>query len=194
MSVNWLGIQRRTSPIDPRPCADFAVNNRYNTQGEIQRRCGKAATNIPKQAGAVLNIQPPIGPSGGIIVFPTGGTIEGYQDPLALWDDAKTPFPVDSAWSFPAEPTPVAWILPVGYQTALVHMDASTPAPTIPIPQGRTFFIYLDGVLSYTSICIDNGSVTFALPLGASHVRVESTTGCGPGGDPTFDSAWAEGT
>lgn len=193
MSVNWLGIQRRTSPIDPRPAADFATNNRYSTQGEIRRRCGKAATNVPKQTGAVLNIQPPIGPSGGIIVFPTGGTIEGYQDPLALWDDAKNPQDADSAWSFPAAPTPIGWILPVDHQGGTVFMVATSPTPTIPIPEGRTFFVYYDNVLSYTSICLSNGAVSFAIPVGVQQIRVESATGCGPGTDPTFDEVRAEG-
>lgn len=193
MSVDWLGIQRRTSPIDPRPAADYAVNNNYSVKGEIRRRHGAAATNVPKQAGAVLNIQPPIGPNGGIIVFPTGGTLFGYQNPLAMWDDQKDPVEVDSAWSFPQEPTPVGWALPTAHQGGTVYMEGHTPIPTIPVPQGRTFQLYFDGVLVYTSICVGSGNLTYPIPVGVQHVRVESTTGCGGGSDPTYANASAAG-
>jgi hypothetical protein len=194
VSVNWLGIQRRTSPIDPRPAADFAVNNNYTVAGEIRRRMGKAATNVPKQAGAVLNIAPPIGPSGGIIVFPTGGTIEGYQDPLSLWDDTKAPIAVDSAWAFPQQAPPAAWALPVGHQNGFVHVFATSSIPTFPIPEGATFSVYFDGVLTFVSLCLTNGGQSFAIPPGVAHVNVTSVTGCGPGGDPTGAITWAEGT
>lgn len=193
MSVNWLGIQRRTSPIDPRPGAEFATNNRYNTQGEIQRRTGKAATNVPKQAGAVLNIMPPIGPSGGIIVFPTGGEVFGYQNPRALWDDAKNPDPVDTGWSFPEEPTPVGWILPTDQQGGAVLLVAVTTGPTFPTPQGVTFAVYFDAVLAYTSICLSFGSLSVPIPIGVQHVRVDSVTGCAGGPDPTGGYASAAG-
>jgi hypothetical protein len=193
--MKWLGMQRRTSNIDPRPgAATFAVNNRLGTQGENRRRAGNSATNIPKQSGAVLNIAPPIGPAGGIIVFPTGGTIYGYQDPLALWDDRKIAVPPNPNWNFPVVPCPANFVLPPGHTSGSVVMYA-TPSTSSPgFGVGVIFSVFFDTVLSYTSACMESGSDEFAIPNGVLVVDVTAAFGCNFGSDPTGAEASAYGT
>lgn len=192
--MKWQGMQRRTSSIDPRPGVSVEeVNTRLGREGESLRRLGKASTNVPKQSGAVLNIQPPIGPAGAIIVFPTGGTVFGYTNPRANWDDTKDETTGDSAWRFPYVSAPVTFTLPLHHNGGTAYMLAAatnTPANG----QGLIFSVYFDGVLSYTSACMDSGSDTVAIPAGVVAVQITSVTGCNGGFEITSPFGAASGT
>lgn len=102
--------------------------------------------------------------------------------------------PTATSWSFPPQSTPAAWALPVGNPGGTVYLQASTFGSTPVDGEGVTFEVSFDGVLAYTSACMENGVDTVPVPPGTLTIDITSVNGCNAGPDVTTNSVWAVST
>lgn len=93
--------------------------------------------------------------------------------------------PSGTSWSFPPESAPVAWNLPVGNNGGNITLTAATSGSTPINGDGVIFSVLFNGVPSYTSACMTNGSDIVVVPPGTLTIGVTFVRGCNGGPDTT---------
>jgi hypothetical protein len=73
-------------------------------------------------------------------------------------------------------------------------MQALTFGSTPVDGQGVIFTVSFDGLVVYTSACMENGVDSFPVPPGTVLIEVTAAFGCNAGVDVTTASAWAVST
>lgn len=100
--------------------------------------------------------------------------------------------PASGTWSFDTTTAlPVTWTLPAAAKAGTVYLTASTVGSTPINGTGVIFTVTIDGVLAYTSACMENGSDSFPIPANTTTVTVAKTSGCHGGSDVTSGSSSA---
>lgn len=99
--------------------------------------------------------------------------------------------PSTGTWSFSPATPPVTWTLPAGAKAGTVFMQATTTGSAPVNGTGVIFSVLFDGVLSYTSACMENGTDSVAVPPGVTTVSVSFVSGCHGGVTSTNASASA---
>lgn len=94
-------------------------------------------------------------------------------------------YPDPVSWSFPPENAPVAWNLPVGNNGGSITLEAVTAGSSPVNGEGVIFSVEFDGVLAYTSACMENGQDVVVVPPGTLTIDVTVVRGCNGGPDPT---------
>ncbi len=100
--------------------------------------------------------------------------------------------PSGSTWSFDPESAPVSWAIPAGAGGGLT-LSASTPGSTPVDGEGVIFSVSFNGVPSYTSACMENGTDMVAVPPGTTQIDVTVARGCAGGAVPTTDTVSGAG-
>ena len=91
--------------------------------------------------------------------------------------------PASGSWSFPPEEAPVSWV--PGSDGGELTLDAVTDGSSPVDGEGVIFSVILDGILVYTSACMENGSDTVPVPPGTLTIEVTVVKGCNGGPDET---------
>lgn len=94
-------------------------------------------------------------------------------------------YPSIGSWAFPEQSPPAAWTMPASAQAGSVLLRAETVSSTPVDPQGIIFQVFRNGVLIYTSACMNTGSDIVPIAAGATSVDVTTATGCQGGPDIT---------
>ncbi len=102
--------------------------------------------------------------------------------------------PAAGSWSFDPQAPPVTWLLPANAHAGTVFMGATTPGSTPINGTGVIFTITIDGVLAYTSACMETGTDSFPIPANSTSVAVAIASGCHGGSDVTVGSTYAVST
>ena len=197
--TDWKGQNSKISAVWPdSTIASTQINLRMRVVGELQRRNGMAASNVAVQAGAVLGIIPVINPSSpsgnGIIVLPTGGSVQGYASPKAMWSDALPLIPIGSSCNLFATLTDAG----VTSKNSQVNPPTDSCAGTITFQaieaggQGASYGYQVTVecfgpgglIVTYTSACLINQTVAYVMPAGTTNVSYDVTGGCNGGSTP----------
>lgn len=94
--------------------------------------------------------------------------------------------PSSTSWFFDPVATPTGVInLPVGNNGGNIYLDASTSGSPPVDGEGVIFSVEFDGIPSYTSACMENGSDTVPVPPGTLTISVTSVSGCNGGFETT---------
>ncbi len=107
--TQWSGTNVKATPIGAQDGVSlWQQNTRMWVNGELQRRHGMAASNVPPSTNGIIGMATAFTPNGPIILQNDGqGTITGFQQPVAKWGDKYVIRPTGGAGG-PAAPTIVA--------------------------------------------------------------------------------------
>lgn len=89
------------------------------------------------------------------------------------------------SWSFPEESAPVSWVLPPGNAGGSITLRAATSGSTPIDGDGVIFTVRFEGLVVYTSACMENGTDIVAVPPGTLLIGVTFVRGCNGGSDTT---------
>jgi len=164
----WRGISSDTTDVDDTPgVSTQQYNTRMRVEGELQRRYGFISTDLPPDSGPILSIAS----APGFVVTGTGDVVVGST-------------PVSGLPVGPVRVPPGVGIIPGGDPTGLT-LTASTTGSSPSDGEGVIFRVFVDGLLFYTSACMENGSDFVIIPVTAAIVTFSRTYGCNGGPDPT---------
>lgn len=79
----------------------------------------------------------------------------------------------------------MAWSLPVGNNGGNITLEAVTAGSSPVDGEGVIFSVDFDGVLAYTSACMENGTDIVPVPPGTLTIDVTVVRGCNGGLDAT---------
>lgn len=79
----------------------------------------------------------------------------------------------------------MTWALPVGNNGGNITLEAVTAGSSPVDGEGVIFDVSFDGVPSYTSACMENGTDIVPVPPGTLLIEVTVVRGCNGGADPT---------
>ena len=199
--TDWKGQNNKLTAVWPdSTIATTQINLRMRVNGELQRRNGMASSNVAVQAGAVLGIIPVINPSSptgnGIIVLPTGGSVQAYGSPKTQWLDAFPLIPTGTACNLFATLTDVG----TTSKNSELNPPSDSCAGTITIQgyeasgrsstgnYGYSFAIECFGpgglLATYNSACLVNQIASYAMPATTITVTYDVTGGCAGGMTP----------
>lgn len=196
----WRGMLSGTTPVDDTPGVSiYQENTRMRVKGELQRRWGMQNTTIAKQSGPIYGIvgaQPANGNMLTFDVYVAGGggsaTIGGFGPPPDPPVDGRKRRKPGGVVAGPLAPWTIPPTVPGG---GVVNLPALAKAGTISFVassnvcfgpgQGVIFYLYIDGVFTYQTACMVNGSDSFPVPVQTSNVEVTMALGCNGGASAT---------
>lgn len=190
MTIVYKGMRRMTTDVlADYGQAHYLQNVRLKRVGEMGRRAGLGKSNMAQLAGPVQFM---IGGWSNVpfIINGTGGSITGTEDPLAHWTAATLRIPGGvgggpQPWTIaPTVPGGGAVTLPALAKAGTISFVASSNVCFFP-GEGVTFYLYIDGVFTYQTACMVNGSDSFPVPVLTSSVEVTMALGCNGGPSAT---------
>lgn len=126
--MKWDAIHRETTAVDDAEGRmHYAQNTSFSTEDEVQRRNGISSTDVPKQAGPVLNMAQCFSDYQGLVQN-IGATLIGTKNPSANTDDDKD---FDRAGGG-------------------VRVVIGAPPVGVAVVVGRTFYEYVDISFEFT--------------------------------------------
>lgn len=99
--------------------------------------------------------------------------------------------PASGSWSFAPQAPPASWAIPVGGDSGLLFLLATTAGSTPVNGEGVVFTVVLDGGVPYVSACMENGQDVVVIPPGTTSIEVTAVKGCNAGPDTTDALVWA---
>ena len=167
--MTWLGLNRDTTPVDPRPgVSELQTNTHLRVANELQRRWGFQSSSIAKQDGPILGIASADWAGGNFITF-----LNGTASPTSYEMTGTSPPPAQPPGPKRRRPVVVA-----GNPVAPV-INFITPTPASPgTAGGASSFLAnitydgLSGALTYTWSTMNQGGMPFAMiPVNAQNVN-----------------------